>query len=187
MKDFKFTQLKLDYCAYIQCKGDVLMILLLWVDDIIGFTNSEAEERLVAKQLGGRFEIKELGQLGMLLGMKIDTSDDGSIIMLSQTHYIDSILKRIGLEDANSVATPLDPNINLDYDNPHSSQSENPGLSSTLFATAIGSLSYAALVTCFNIAFAVFRLAQFTKNLQPKHWTAVKRIFWYLKVPRTSS
>lgn len=181
MKDFKFTQLKSDYCAYIRRKDDVVTILLLWVDDIIGFTNSEAEERLVAKQLGGRFEIKELGRPGMLLGIKIDTSDDGSIITLSQTHYIDSILKRFGLEDANSVATPLDPNVNLDYDDPHSSQSENPGLGSTLFATAIGSLSYAALATRFDIAFAVFRLAQFTKNPQPKHWTAVKRIFRYLK------
>lgn len=117
----------------------------------------------------------------MLLGMKIDQNNDGSIITLSQTHYIESILKRFGLEDANPVSTPLDPNVDLDYIDPSPSEISPNNRGSSLYATAIGSLSYSALATRFDIANAVYRLAQFTRNPQPKHWTAVKRIFRYLK------
>ena len=35
---------------------------------------------------------------------------------LFQTAYIDSLLKKHGLENANPVSTPLDPNIKLDLD-----------------------------------------------------------------------
>ena len=42
------------------------------------------------------------------------------------------------------------------------------------YATAIGSLMYATLATHPDIAYAVQRLAQFTKNPWPKHWTAMK-------------
>ena len=40
---------------------------------------------------------------------------------------------------------------------------------------------YLALATHPNISFAVDRLVQFTLNPKPIHWTAVKRVFHYLK------
>ena len=40
---------------------------------------------------------------------------------------------------------------------------------------------YFALATCPDISFAVNRLAQSTANPKPMHWTAVKRVFRYLK------
>jgi len=42
------------------------------------------------------------------------------------------------------------------------------------YTTTIGSLMYAALTTHLDITYAVQQLAQFTKNPQLKHWTAVK-------------
>lgn len=134
-----FTQLKSDYCCYIRRSGGVVTILLLWVDDILGFTNSDEEETLVAKELGQRFEIKVLGRPGMLLGMKVHQSDDRRVLTLSQSHYIDSILKRIGLEDANPVSTPLDSNVNLDsIDSPPITDTAEASRASGLYATALG-------------------------------------------------
>lgn len=40
---------------------------------------------------------------------------------------------------------------------------------------------YLAIATRPDIAFAVNRLAQFTQNPRQRHWTAVKRVFRYLK------
>ena len=54
------------------------------------------------------------------------------------------------------------------------------------YATLIGSLMYLALGTRLDIAFAVNKLAQFTQNPKAVHWTAVKRIFCYLKNTRTN-
>ena len=45
----------------------------------------------------------------------------------------------------------------------------------------IGSLMYAAIGTRPDIAYAVHTLAKFTRSPQPKHWTAIKHVFRYLK------
>ena len=46
---------------------------------------------------------------------------------------------------------------------------------------AVGSLMYAALSTCPDIAFAVQTISCFSTKPGPAHWEAVKRIFRYLK------
>ena len=49
------------------------------------------------------------------------------------------------------------------------------------YAMAISKLLYVAHATCPDILYAVVTLAQFMKNPSPVHWTAVKRIYRYLK------
>lgn len=81
------------------------------------------------------------------------------------------------MKDANPVSTPMDPNIIL-------LKKETPNIntrSSSLYTTAIGSLMYAMVGMRIDIAYAVQNLSQFTQNPGPEHWTAVKRVFQYLK------
>ena len=47
----------------------------------------------------------------MLLGMGISQNQEKSSIKLFQTAYIDSLLKKHGLENANPISTPLDPAV----------------------------------------------------------------------------
>jgi hypothetical protein len=49
------------------------------------------------------------------------------------------------------------------------------------YATRIGELLYAAHVTRPDILYATTTLAQFTSNPAKEHWTALKRVFRYLK------
>ena len=50
----------------------------------------------------------------MLLGIKIHQGD--TKITLSQTHFIDALLIKFGLENTNPVSTPIDPNVDLNYE-----------------------------------------------------------------------
>ena len=52
------------------------------------------------------------------------------------------------------------------------------------YAKAIGSLMYAAMQTQPDISFVVQHLSQYTINPTQEHWTAVKRVLWYLKGTR---
>ena len=82
--------------------------------------------------------------------MTKNASGDGDIskssIKLFQTAYIDSLLKKHGLENANSVSTPLDPNIKLDLDpngeNNSKMQGELSERPSIGYAMLISSLMY---------------------------------------------
>lgn len=51
----------------------------------------------------------------------------------------------------------------------------------SLYRAAVGSLMYASTGTRPDIAFAVRALSQFASNPGPEHWTAVKRVFRYLR------
>jgi len=55
----------------------------------------------------------------------------------------------------------------------------------TPYREAIGSLMYATVATCPDIAFTVSTLSQFLSNLGVAHWEAVKRIFRYLAGTKT--
>jgi hypothetical protein len=48
------------------------------------------------------------------------------------------------------------------------------------YAAAVGSLMYTAVRIWPDIAFAMQALSQFTYNLSPAYWTAIKHVFWYL-------
>ena len=125
----------------------------------------------------------------MLLEMGISQNQENSSIKLFQTAYIDSLLKKHGLENANPVSTPLDSNIKLDLDpneeNNFEMQGELSECPSIGYMMLISSLMYLAIRTWLDIAYSVQYLAQFTQDPKPIHWTAVKWIFRYLKGTRT--
>ena len=181
MKEIGFIQLKSDPCCYLRCVRKEFDILLVWVDDIISIVSNATRNEVVEQNLRNKFEINALGQPKMLLGMGITQNTEDSSIKLFQTAYINSLLKRHGLEDVNLVSTPMDPNIKLgpnpDESNEPIIQGESHEHASGSYATLIGSLMYLEIGTRPDIAYLVQRLAQFTQNPQPVHWTAVKRIF----------
>ncbi|CAA7262637.1 unnamed protein product [Cyclocybe aegerita] len=119
----------------------------------------------------------------MLLGIKVH--QENHLISLCQMHFIEKLLIKFGLENANAVTMPLDPNVKLndpELEEDESNEQEEPDLRGMhSCATLIGSLMYLAIGTRPDIAYAVNKLAQFTHNLKPMHWTAVKWVFHYLK------
>jgi hypothetical protein len=72
------------------------------------------------------------------------------------------------------VTTPLDINVNLDDNEREENSNTQDNRASHSYATLISSLMYLALRTRPDIAYAINRLAQFTQEPKPKHWTAIK-------------
>jgi len=164
MEELEYEKLKSDYCCFVWHEREDFSILLVWVDDLINFSN---DTNCVEWELKTKFEINIIGEPLILLGMKFDRNEEKKTISLSQTHYIDSLLEHFGLMNVNMVSTPMDPNVNLDEEEKEGRDTDERGLET--YATAIGSLMYAALATCPDVAYAVQRLAQFTKNPWLKH------------------
>jgi uncharacterized membrane protein len=94
----------------------------------------------------------------MLLCVKISHNTNTQQTTPSQPPYIDSLLKKFHLEDANPMSTPLDPNINLNED----SLLEDVTHILNLYATMIGLLMYATLGMCPDITYATHQLTHFT-------------------------
>ncbi|XP_013583364.1 PREDICTED: uncharacterized mitochondrial protein AtMg00810-like [Brassica oleracea var. oleracea] len=92
---------------------------------------------------------------------------------LTQTKYINDLLRRVNMLDASAVSTPM-------ADKPPLTKLSGTSLhDSTEYRMVIGSHQY-LLFTLPDIAFAVNKLSQYMHNPTTDHWIAAKRILWYL-------
>ena len=173
LQKHRFTRLKSDPCAYVQGDKGKREIITVWVDDLLLFASSVQLCERMKKDLRSECEITDLGEPAKIIGIEITREKD--TIMISQKQYVRNILMHEGLEWANPVAMPMDPNIQLEV-NPD----ENEGNRSNSYAKLLGELQFLTNATRPDIAYAVNRLAAYTANPSLQHTTALKRILRYL-------
>jgi hypothetical protein len=129
------------------------------------------------RELGNLFEITDLGEPSKLVRIEITRDRANGTLTISQTKYIESILEKEKMENANPVTTPLDPNVKLE---PNELQSAAPTINGS-YVSLTGSLMYAVIGTRPDIAYAVNKLCSFNNNPGMAHWSAAKRVLQYLK------
>jgi len=119
--------------------------------------------------------MSNLGPAKRFLGLDITRLPDGSIL-LSQQIYINSILKRFGMEDANTAPTPLCHKTRLDIE-----MSTDREADAAVYQSITGSLMYTATSTRPDIAYAVAALCRYNSKPYVTHMTAAKLVLRYLK------
>lgn len=92
---------------------------------------------------------------------------------MNQGKYIESMLNRFNLKDANSVSTPIETSWNAG-----NFEKEN---CNAPYREAVGSLMYLQVVSRPDISFAVNIVSRVLEQPTTAHWQLVKRIFRYLK------
>jgi Reverse transcriptase (RNA-dependent DNA polymerase) len=117
--------------------------------------------------------VTDLGEPSKIIGIEIHKTE-GSI-RISQKQYIENLLLKEGMENANLIGMPMDTHLKLE---PNPEQNE-PNHSNS-YAKLLGELQYLANCTRPDIMFAVNRLTAYTANPSLQHYGAVKRILWYL-------
>nr|GEX94037.1 zinc finger, CCHC-type [Tanacetum cinerariifolium] len=124
------------------------------------------------KFLSSRFSIKDMGEADVILGIKIKHKNNG--IVITQSSYIEKILKKFNHEDCSPVSTPMDPVEKL---------KPNTGkpVDQLEYSRAVGCLMYEMTSTRPDIAYDVGRLSRFTSNPSRQHWKAITRVFKYLR------
>lgn len=78
-------------------------LLLVYIDDVLSSAEVMAD---VKPQLKQRFEMTDSSVCNFVLGIELVINTDGSVT-LCQRRYVNDILKRFGIEDCKSVATPV--------------------------------------------------------------------------------
>jgi len=124
-----------DPCVYILRIGEEFAIITVWVDDLLLFATTIRLMNKMKSDIKAEWEVTNLGKPSKIVGIKIIMSKDS--IVISQRRYIESILKKEGLEHANPVGMPLDLNTPL-KPNPEG----NEGNRSNSFARLLGELQF---------------------------------------------
>ncbi|GKD32728.1 zinc finger, CCHC-type containing protein [Tanacetum coccineum] len=162
-----------DKCVY--CKFDESgkgVIICLYVGDMLIFGTDQNQVDKTKEFLSSYFSMKDIGEADVILGIRIKRENKG--LTITQSHYIEKILKKFNCEGCGSVSTPMEAGIKL---MPHMGKPVNQ----LEYSRAIGCLMYVMTSTRPDIANVVRKLSRFTSNPSNHHWEAIIRVFRYLK------
>ncbi|GJZ22732.1 zinc finger, CCHC-type containing protein [Tanacetum coccineum] len=139
------------------------VIICLYVDDMLIFGTDQVQIDLTKEFLSSRFFMKDMGEADVILGIRIEHESNG--IAISQSHYIEKVLKKFNYFDCTSEK--LMPN------NGHA-------VSQLEYSRVTGCLMYAMTCTRPDIAFVVGKLSMYTSNPGTQHQQAIQRVLKYL-------
>jgi hypothetical protein len=154
-------------------RAKVQLYLLIYVDDIIVASSTDATVEALLNDLRSEFALKDLDLLNYFLGIEVKPSSDG--IVLTQEKYTRDILRWVGMQDCKAMCTLLsaDEKLSLCDGDPLTSDD------AINYRSVVGALQYLTL-TRPDISFSVNKVCQFLHAPTTAHWSAVKRILCYL-------
>nr|GEX15689.1 uncharacterized mitochondrial protein AtMg00810-like [Tanacetum cinerariifolium] len=124
----------IDTTLFIKNKGKHIMLIQIYVDDIIfGSTNPKYCTKF-SDLMVKRFEMSMMGEMKFFLGLQVNQFSNG--IFINQSKYILDILKRFGLENCDTVPTPMVEQAKLKLD------LVGKPVDHTNYSSMIGSLMY---------------------------------------------
>ena len=167
LQDLGFNPLQSDPCAYVRKHRDNLEVITVWVDDLLLFATTDDLMKKMKEEIKSEWEVTDLGELAKIVGTEIKRNNDS--ITITQGKYINTILKREGMDDTNPVSMPMDLNIKI-QPNPDG----NKGNRSNYYAKLLGELQFLTNSTRPDIAYAVNKLATYTANPSLQHVGALK-------------
>ncbi|KAL0399806.1 UNVERIFIED_CONTAM: Retrovirus-related Pol polyprotein from transposon TNT 1-94 [Sesamum radiatum] len=123
--------------------------------------------------LKNKFEMKDMGETDVILGIKLIRSTDG--IASFQSHYVEKIIEKFSYQNSRIAKMPYDSSIAL-FKN-----ESGISIAQLRYSQIIESLQYLANGTRSDISFSVSKLARYTSCPNKTHWGALDRLLRYLK------
>ena len=168
----------MDPCVYIQRDNGDFGILAIWINDSLIFASTDQMMDHMKDVLSSEWEVTNLGEPHRIVGIEVTCTNNS--ISISQQKYIENLLCKENMLDANPTAVHMDPNIKLapNLDNNELNRSNS-------YAKLLGCLQFISNSTLPDISYAINKLATYTANLGLRHHSAIKRILRYLAGTKT--
>ncbi|KAJ9557822.1 hypothetical protein OSB04_012436 [Centaurea solstitialis] len=181
IKEFGFAKSEFEPCVYTKFSGSIVTFLVLYVDDILLIGNDVPTLQSVKSWLSRCFQMKDLGEAAYILGIKIYRNRSKRLIGLSQSRYIDKILKKFRMDESKKGFSPMQHGIVLSKTQCPVSSQDQDKMKSVPYASAIGSIMYTMLCTRPDVAYSVSVTSRYQQNPGEPHSVAVKNILKYLR------
>lgn len=171
LRQIGFIQSSADPCLY-HFNGE-LTFLMVWVDDIIVISFSEARITMIISHISKRVKIDDRGTLTWFLGMSVEVNAEA--ITLSQKQYILDVLEKWGMADCKPVSTPM-----ISNEVSQGNDQFDPELL-VFYRQLIGNLLYISTISRPDISYSVNFLSRHCTKPTKALFVAAKRVLRYLK------
>jgi hypothetical protein len=166
-----FSKCKSEHGLYTRVKNQSRLLVGVYVDDLIITGESSSEISKFKGEMKKASRMSDLGALSYYLGIEVRQGKHG--IELGQCSYATKLLEKIGLNDCNSCATPMEGKLKL------FKECNSPPVDPTEYRSLIGSLRY-LLHTRPELTFSVSYLGRFMEAPKQEHLNVVKRVLRYV-------
>ena len=181
VKRFGFIQNIDEPCVYKKEEQSKVVFLVLYVDDILLIGNDVPTLGATKAWLRNNFAMKDLGEASYILGIKIYRDRSKRVLALSQSTYLDKVLRRFSMQESKKGLLPVRHGIKLSKSQCAVTPDELRRMSGIPYASAIGSIMYAMICTRPDVSYALSCASRHQSNPGEAHWTAVKVILKYLR------
>ena len=96
--------------------NDELTLTSTWTDDILGASSTAEGKKLAKSELGSSYEMKDMGEAKLILGMRITQNKNGDVTLI-QKAYSERMLECFKMNHCSPISTPLPPGTLLSIDN----------------------------------------------------------------------
>ena len=162
-----------DNCTFIN-QNKTNLILCLYVDDIL-LVGQKRDVEEIKIYLNKNFDMKDLGDLSMFIGLQIERDRIKKGISVSQSDYAKKILNRFHMGNAKPIETPLA------FEGSSNTMKGYQPANKMLYQQAVGSLMYIMIGSRPDLAHAVGILSQSCSNPTEDNWQEVKRCLRFSK------
>ena len=180
IKSLGFAASSGDPCLYFRWDKDCLSVISLHVDDFTISSDLQTTLDRIGKDLAGKFEMTDDGELHHVLGLTIERDLTKDLLYISQKSYIHALLEKFSMASSKSVKTPMDSLTVSSADCPLPGTEEQLEMTSVPYREACGSLMSLAINSRPDILFAVGVACRYMHNPGYAHWSLLKRIMKYL-------
>ena len=173
IKVFGFIKNEDEPCVYKKVSGSAIIFLVLYINDILLIGNYIPALKNVKYWLGSCFSMKDLGEATYILGITIYRDISKRMIGLSQSTYINKVLKRFSMQNSKGGFFPMCHGISLSKTQCPMMQDERDRMSKIPYASAIGSTRYVMLCTRPDVSYALSMTSRHQSDPGESHWTIV--------------
>ena len=115
------------------------------------------------------FSMKDLGEATYILGINIYRDRSRRLIGLSQSTYLDKVLKKLKMDQSKKGFLPVLQGIKLSKTQCPVTAEDREKMGTVPYASAIGSIMYAMLCTRPDVSLAISMAGRFQSNPRVDH------------------
>jgi hypothetical protein len=179
--DLGYITSRADPCVRFKKENDNYTITDTYTDDTFGASNNDEEIKRRKEEIGGVWEVKDVGESEYFLGMKVQQDLELGTIRLTQRPYWEHVVNHFGLAGVTPRNTPLPTGITLDSNMSPKTESEKKDMTDKPYRPILGSVMWGQLATLPDLSFAVSLLSRFQANPGLDHWNALLHVVGYIK------
>ena len=169
IKTYGFVRNREEPCIYKWANDSIVIFLVMYIDDILLVENDIPALKSVKLWLSSQFSMKDLREASDILGIKIYRDRSRRLLGLSQSTYIDIMMKWINMENFKKGYLLIGHEITLFKKDCLTTLEERERMSRILYTLIVGSIIYAMTCTILDVAYSLGVVSRYQSDPNEKY------------------